>query len=388
MGRAGKAADAGRMDTTTTAEPSSLVNQLVDATPASRDRYVDFLRAASIAVVVSWHWVFSVTQWRSGRLTMPNPVGDVPLLWIATWLLQVMPLFFFVGGYANSASWGATRRSGGRWTTFARRRLDRLCRPVAVFLALWGAFELTVRAIDPSYPGVLRYGVVVFVPLWFLGVYIAVTLLTPMTHRLHRDTGPLALVVLGSAIALADVGRFHYGLEALGLGNSLLVFLFAHQLGYFYRDGTFTRIGHRGQAAVLVAAFAALVVVTSSGIYPHSMVAVGRDPISNMYPTTACIAILALFQAATAMLLRPIATQWLGRRRVWKAVVAANGVAMTVFVWHMTALLIVIKTVNEVGLQLLTRPTTAWWIQRPFWLLTPALVLAGFIAVFARVERG
>lgn len=366
----------------------SYVDQLVDATPDTRDRFVDFLRAVSIAVVVCWHWVFSITQWRDGRLTMPNPVGEVPLLWMLTWLLQVMPLFFFVGGYANSASWSATTRQGDGVRRFARRRLDRLYRPVAAFVGLWLVFDLVARAVVPSYPGVLDYGIVVFVPLWFLGVYTAVTLLTPFTHRLHESLGVLGLVLLGSAVAVADVGRFHYGVEVLGLVNSMLVFLFAHQLGYFYRDGTLTRIGRRGQAAILVASLAALIVVTASGIYPHSMVAVGRDPISNMYPTTACIALLAVFQAAFAMLIRPAVGGWLERRRVWKVVVAANGIAMTVFVWHMTALLIVIKAINQLGLQLLTRPTTVWWIQRPFWLIAPGVVLAGLVALFSQIERG
>ena len=375
------------MPSATAIDTPSLVDQLVDATPAGRDRYVDFLRALSIAVVVCWHWVFSVTQWRSGRLTMPNPIGDVPLLWSATWLLQIMPLFFFVGGYANSASCSAAQRQGGSTADFARRRLHRLYRPIVAFAGVWGAFEIALHMVDPRYPGVLHYGVVVFVPLWFLAVYTVVTLLTPVTHRLHRDLGPLALVVLGAAIALADTGRFHYGVDALGLVNSLLVFLFAHQLGYFYRDGTLTSIGWRGQAAILVAAFATLVVVTASGIYPHSMVAVGRDPISNMFPTTACIAILAVFQAAVAMLARPVVARWLERRQVWKGVVAANGVAMTVFVWHMTALLIVIKAINLLGLQMLSRPTTAWWVPRPFWLIGPGVVLAGFIAVFSRIEQ-
>jgi len=117
------------------------------------------------------------------------------------------------------------------------------------------------------------------------------------------------------------------------------------------------------------------------------MVAVALKPISNMFPTTACIAILAVFQAALAMLIRPVVTRWLERRSVWRAVVAANGVAMTVFVWHMTALLIVIKTINELGLQMLSRPSTAWWIQRPFWLIAPGAVLAGLIALFSRVEQ-
>jgi hypothetical protein len=77
----------------TAAAPRPTVDALVDATPASRDRAVDLLRAVAIGVVVLWHWVFSVTHWSDdGQLTMPNPIGDVPGLWLVTWLLQVMPL--------------------------------------------------------------------------------------------------------------------------------------------------------------------------------------------------------------------------------------------------------------------------------------------------------
>lgn len=375
----------------TTIEPTERTpsfDNLVDATPPERDRYVDFLRAISIVVVVCWHWVFSVTHWQSGRLTMPNPIGNVPLLWAATWMLQIMPLFFFVGGYANAAGWDTVCRGGGDWKGFARRRLDRLYRPLAAFVAVWAGFEGLMHVANPDYRGVIHYGVVVFVPLWFLAVYTAVTMLTPATTRLHRELGALALVLLGSAIALADLGRFRYGIEPLGWLNCGLVFLFAHQLGYFYRDGTLLAIGRRGQAAILLGALTTLVLVTAGGVYPHSMVAVGRDRFSNMFPTTACIAVLAVLQAAVAMLLRPAVSRRLEDRSVWRMVVAGNAVAMTIFIWHMTALLVVIAIVNALGLRLLAHPTTAWWLQRPLWVVMPAIVLAGLTALFARVEHG
>ena len=42
------------------------LDALVDATPASRDRVVDLLRATSICVVVLWHWTATPT-WPAGR---------------------------------------------------------------------------------------------------------------------------------------------------------------------------------------------------------------------------------------------------------------------------------------------------------------------------------
>jgi hypothetical protein len=364
------------------------VDALVDATPAGRDRMVDLLRAVSIGVVVLWHWTLSVTNVNdAGQLTMPNPIGDVPLLWLATWLFQVMPVFFFVGGFANLAALEAVERRGGGWTAFARSRLRRLLVPIGAFLAVWlvgdGAAQLL--GLDPT--GVWHWGRVVFVPLWFLAVYTGVVLLAPLTARLHRSGRELTLVGLASAIALTDLGRFRFGIEQLGLVNFALVFLFAHQLGYFWRDGTFTAWPRRSLWALALASLMVLVVMTNLGVYPRSMVAVRGEAVSNMFPTTACIAVLAVFQMAVAMLLRPTAERWLARRSVWKVVVAANGVAMTVFTWHMTALVAVIGVWQWSGRELLRQPTAAWWAQRPVWLIGPALVLAALVAVFARFER-
>ncbi len=88
---------------------------MVDGDHVSRDRYVDFLRAFSILVVVVWHWVFTVVWWADDGPHASNPIGSTFGLWFVTWFLQVLPLFFFVGGYATLQGWnrsasGACRR--------------------------------------------------------------------------------------------------------------------------------------------------------------------------------------------------------------------------------------------------------------------------------------
>ena len=105
---------------------SRSLDHRVAATPAGRDRTVDLMRAVSIAVVVIWHWAGSVTHRRGGEIVMPNPIDQVPLLWLATWIGQVMPVFFLVGGFANLAAWD---RAGGSARAFLRARLTRLLRP-------------------------------------------------------------------------------------------------------------------------------------------------------------------------------------------------------------------------------------------------------------------
>lgn len=366
------------------------VAELAERTPDHRDRAVDLLRAVAIGVVVLWHWVFSITHWDgegAGRhLTMPNPVGDVRLLWLATWLLQVMPLFFLVGGFSNRASLTASRRRGDRDGEWLRGRLGRLARPVAAFGATWFVGDVVARVAVPDYPGLLAWGRVVLVPLWFLGVYAAVVVLAPLTTRLHERLGALGLTGLGAAIALADLGRFRFGWEQLGVLNAALVFTFAHQLGYWWRDG---RLDRQAATAMAVAGATALVVLTNLGVYPRSMVAVRGEAVSNMFPTTACIAALACFQLGVVVLLQPRLEAWLRRRpRAWRATIAANAVAMTVFCWHMTALVAVIGLAGLVGVELGDEATASWWLTRPVWVVLPGLVLAGLVAVFKRVEIG
>jgi surface polysaccharide O-acyltransferase-like enzyme len=363
------------------------VASLVDATPASRQRYVDFLRAASIAVVVAWHWVFSITHWRGGVLTMPNPIGDVRGLWLLTWLLQVMPLFFFVGGYANLAAWEGVRRKGDGVVAFWQARLHRLLRPVAVFVAVWLVADVALWLTVDRWSGITHFGMITFVPLWFLGVYAAVVLLVPLTAAAHERARLLPAVALGAAVVLVDLGRFRFDLGEVAIVNGLLVFLFAHQLGYFWRDGTLLRTSRANQAALALAGLVALVVLTNIGVYPRSMVAVRGEAISNMYPTTAAIAALAVFQAGVAMLARPAVERWLQGRRPWSAVVAANAVAMTVFVWHMTAYLLAVGVFTAAGGELLADASATWWATRPVWVVLPGVFLAVLVAVFWRFER-
>lgn len=363
------------------------LDALVSATPDHRYRPVDALRAGCIAVVVLWHWTLSITHPnRSGALTMPNPIDAVPGLWTATWVLQVMPLFFVVGGYANLAAWEAMRRRGGTWRTFAVRRTDRLVRPIGCFVATWAVADTAIRTLRPGTPSVLEWGRVVFVPLWFLGMYLGIVLLAPLTARLHRRHGVRAAVGLGLAVVVVDIARFAGGIGSARLVNSALVWLFAHQLGYLWRDGLVGARTRRRPVAVALAGFAALSTLVVVGPYARSMVAVRGGRVSNMFPTTACIAALALFQLGLVLLALPHLERVLAGRRAWKATVAVNAVAMTVFTWHMTALVFAIGAWHLLGQELSAEPTTTWWLQRPVWLLLPGVFLAGLLAVFARIE--
>src|SRR5947207_13130999 len=96
---------------------STLSDTVATATPVTRDRYVDFLRVLSIAAVIVGHWLLSMlTLYGAGRLPFQLPFQ------LITWGLQVMPLFFAVGGFAHAKTLDSLRRRGGTFGGFLRSR--------------------------------------------------------------------------------------------------------------------------------------------------------------------------------------------------------------------------------------------------------------------------
>ena len=72
---------------------------------------------------------------------------------------------------------------------------------------------------------------------------------------------------------------------------------------------------------------------------------------------------------------------------MWRAVVAANGLSMPVFCWHMTALVGFLWLWERAGLGLADEPTAAWWATRPLWVVGPGLVLAAVLGGLRAAER-
>ncbi|TDC97919.1 acyltransferase, partial [Nonomuraea deserti] len=245
-----------------------------EQTPAHRDRHVDLLRAVAIAAVVTGHWlVLSVSY--DGGLHGVNVLDVVPWTRPLTWLFQVMPIFFLVGGYANAASLAAHRRDGGGATGWTLRRTDRLVRPTTMLLAVLTAAGLAagVAGVGPELVGMGVW--LAGIPLWFLVAYLSAVVLTPVMHALHRRYGLAVPIVLAALVAAGDMGRLVPWLPYSGAGNYLFAWLAVHQLGFAWQDG---RLSARPAVALPLAmsGLAALVGLTVFGPYPISMVAVQR----------------------------------------------------------------------------------------------------------------
>ncbi|MFJ8162992.1 acyltransferase family protein [Streptomyces sp. NPDC096136] len=354
---------------------------LADATPASRDRYVDLLRVASLGTVVLGHWLMAAV----GADGIGNLLALVPPLQVLTWGLQVMPVFFFVGGFSHALSYRSLeRRAAGRpvYAAFVRARLRRLLRPTLVFVLVWAALALTVQLAGadrgPLAGPALR---MVTQPLWFIGIYLAMAAFTPPLLRAHARWGWAAFAALAGAAALVDVLRFALHVPYAEFLNFAFVWLAVHQLGFLRADGRIRRPALLGAAGL-----AGAVLLVAAGPYPLSMVGMPGEKVSNMAPPTLALLCHGMWLVGAVQLAARPAAALLARPRVWRGVVAANGVAMTAFLWHLTAMLAVYAAQLAAGLALPEPATAAWWAQAPVRILAAAALTALLVAAFRRFE--
>jgi hypothetical protein len=222
-------------------------------------------------------------------------------------------------------------------------------------------------------------------PLWFLAVYVVVVAVAPAMVAAQRRWGWAVPVALAVGVAAVDLLRWPLGVPLVGWLNLGLVWLFAHQLGVAWRGGAVAGWSRPRFWLLAGVGLGLMLALTGAFGYGRSMVGVGGR--SNTFPPSLALVGLAMWQFGLAMLVRPAVDRWLDRPRAWATVVAANGMAMTVFLWHLSALVIAAAMALPSGL--LPAPavgTAAWWAWRPFWLLAPAIALVPLVWLFARVE--
>lgn len=365
----------------------SSVQALAAATPPSRNRVVDFVRALAIAVVVLGHWLMAAVMVVDGRL-VPDAVLDIaPWSHPLTWVLQVMPLFFIVGGYANGLSWRSARANGVPYAAWLRGRLRRLVAPVLPLLLVWLVIATAASAVGVPAAMLRTASQVALVPTWFLAAYVLVVAVAPLCLALWNRLGWWSVLGGLTLAGLVDALSIAGGVPGVGFLNYLVVWATVHQLGYAWLDG---RLATAGRRALLGAGgLGGLVVLVTAGPYPVSMIGVVGAAVNNSYPTRVTLALLGMAQAAAVLSLeRPLA-RLLQRPRAWAATVLLNARIMSLYLWHLTAMVMVIgASLLLGGFGLRPAPLSAsWWATRPVWLAVLAIVTAGVVALVGRFEK-
>lgn len=323
-------------------------------TPPDRDRIIDAARGISLVIVVAGHAIMAVVTWQYGVPKVGNLLAAFPWTQAFTWVFQIVPLFFFAGGAANTISWDRHILRGGTYAEWMWSRAQRFLRPIWSYLLIMGVVAAFVTWLAPSRvasPLMLLTTQL----LWFMGSYILVTALTP----LFKPATPLQAVIrtlsLLVACGLVDVLRFFQGFpNAVGVVNFILVWMVPGYLGTLWARGTIKKFSRPFLSSILLFGVTINALLIAFGPWPISLVGMPGDPISNMAPPTVVLAIHCLNWVALVALLKEPLTRLLARDAVWRRVTWVNLVAMTLYLWHLPMLVLLISISHFLGLD---RPT-------------------------------
>jgi len=132
----------------------------------ARDPAMDLVRVLCVVLVVAGHLLMIGATIVPGRgLVVERTLLETPWIGPLTWIAQILPLFFVVGGFAGIGAWRRLEASGGTASDYIRSRILRLARPsIALFAALAPFLPLAAGlpglAIGPA------IGLVFLRPLW------------------------------------------------------------------------------------------------------------------------------------------------------------------------------------------------------------------------------
>ncbi|MGI9018993.1 MAG: acyltransferase family protein [Euzebya sp.] len=368
------------------------------AVTGGRDLGIDTLRIGAMMAVAVGHWLVTAVSFSGGFFAIDSPLAHLSGGWILTQFLQVVPLFFIVGGWAGANSYrraegrDTTAGSGGSWG-WVKDRVVRLTTgtvaAAAVIVATGAVLALVFGLGTLVWPAVA----LALQPLWFLGVYIVVSATIPFAVTAADRLGLiLPFVLLGTAAVLDIGGTLLPGgvgevLSATAGLNVVLVWWSAHQLGVCWQSRPM------GRWWVWILAGWAIMFLGWNAGWPLELVGVTGADRSNMNPPSIMIIAQVLVSVGAALALRPVLHRFAtDHLRVRWALRGAGAVAVGVFTFHLVALLITagvaaLVTGLDGSVAGLTAPpvTTGWLLVRLTWFPVFIAVLGVLLTGLRRV---
>jgi hypothetical protein len=222
-----------------------------------------------------------------------------------------------------------------------------LYRPVFYYLAFWAVALVVLRGVLPVHVYEPIAGISIQL-LWFLGAYVLMLAAMPLLTRITTGTRlVVAVVAVYAVVAAVDAIRVtDAGWSTVGYLN-MLAWLIPGMFGVAYRRQLLTpRTALRLGVAMLVVNLSLLWL----GPYELSLVGIESQHLQNMTPPSLLLAGHAIMLCAFAIAAAPGIGRWARRPRVWRPAVIGNTGAMTLYLWHMPALLGVHLACDYLGL--------------------------------------
>ena len=337
---------------------------------SKRDLTLDLARVFAVLLVVVIHLLEVGVGTGPHGLTISRPLEHQPWFNALTWVFQIMPLFFVVGGFASLTAWRSLGRRGGSAADYVKIRVLRLAQPAfplfVFYVVLVGA--ATLIGVNPKLLGPVVLGA--GSPLWFLAAYGLCQAVVPFAVHWHLRAPKRTLLVLLIGAIVVDAARYGTGNNAVGLLNLFFVWVLIQQIGFWYADGWFDRRSWWQLVIVALVSWGTLFPMTIWGPY-------SPDMLTDLNPPTVPLIALGLSQACVLRLLRPLLARLMRTRGARAAVFLIGSRLMTIYLWHLPIIIILAGVALLIPGASPEPGSGAWWWSRiPVYALVLGLLFA------------
>jgi len=135
--------------------------------------------------------------------------------------------------------------------------------------------------------------------------------------------------------------------------------------------------------------FVSLYLLIHKGPYPLAMVGSPDEGLSNTLPPKVTLLALGIFQFGLLLALEGPMRRALDNLRLWAATVLINSMIMTIYLWHITIMVLlgsVMYLAGGFGFRI-EPGTQEWWLTRPVWIGVLAILLVPVALVLSALER-
>lgn len=365
----------------TPASPTSRVSTVgSDAVHTQRDRAVDLTRVVLLGVVVLLHALMAgVARDESGAPLLVNAMegwsGFAPL----TWVVQVMPLFFVLGGFSGRTQWRKMSIGGATAGTFIAARMRRLLVPASLAMGAIATFLCALVIAGVPDEIIATAGFRIGQPFWFLAVYVGVTSLVPVMSRVHDRNRALTFGVLALGVVAVDAARVLTGVDALGLLNMAFVWLLLQQLGFALADGSFDRLTSGHRTVIAGGAVLVMLALVTNNLAP-------ADLIAALNPPMGILVVLGIAQLMVFLRVRPALRRLAGRPAISRTVDAIGARSLTIYAWHMLVTIGLAGLLIALPVRLPSLLSAEWWLTRPLWSAVIAVLVAIIVVLAGKPE--
>ena len=324
-------------------KPSDFKNLLYETkhTSISRERYIDLLKVVSVLAVIFSTHLFLSFQSSGYEVLIKNESSTNTNMSIASWYLNGLAVFFFCNGFSNSLAWYSNiGRDGSVWE-FLANRINSILGPMIV-LIIFGSLtihysisnklipEYFVTSTDSLHPTTEF----LLWPLWLVSIYLVVLMFSPVTAYFHKKNSWFFLLVLFSMFLFIDIFTFSSAYISLKYLNYLFFWLFVHQLGYFYADGSLQDIKLPIYFILGLVSYI-LLFLLSSDYSPLTSISNFRLAINtNEDPPTLIMLLSSTGLISLVLMFRNIGEKLLKNKYIWSVVCVFNSHLYTYFLWH------------------------------------------------------